>query len=108
MPKIELADCKPGHLYRLEAHNIRIGVWNPYIHLRGGKKGSFVGIRTKFGNRFLDHELHYDAHEHYGTATPTEELAVCPHGIIDPYDLESANYDRYFQWLDEMEKEHIK
>lgn len=72
---IPIADLKPGYLYRLKARNIRMGIWNP--ELQGGK-GAFIGIRTKFGNRYLDRELHYDADPHYGTATPTEELAVCP------------------------------
>lgn len=65
---IQIADLKPGYLYRLKARN---------PELQGGK-GAFIGIRTKFGNQYLDRELHYDADPHYGTATPTEELAVCP------------------------------
>jgi hypothetical protein len=75
MPNIEIADLKPGYLYRLNARNIRIGVWNPATH---GGRGSFIGIRTKFNSRFLDTELHYDADPNFGTATPTEELADCP------------------------------
>lgn len=72
---IQIADLKPGYLYRLNARNIRMGIWNP--DLQGGK-GAFIGIRTKFGNRYLDRELHHDADPHFGTATPTEELGVCP------------------------------
>lgn len=71
---ITIADLKPGYLYRLHSRNLRMGVYQPEMY---GKPG-FIGIRNKFGNRFLDVETHYDACEHYGTAKPTEELAVCP------------------------------
>lgn len=67
---IPLKDCKPGYLYRLRARNILYGVYN-------GKQ-SFIGIRDKFNNQYLDAELHYEASRHFGTATPLEELVQCP------------------------------
>lgn len=72
---IDIADCKPGYLYRLKARNIRIGI---FTETANGPRPGFIGIRTKFGNRFLETELHYDADPHFGTATPLEELVVCP------------------------------
>ena len=52
-----------GARYKLHARNFQEGVWN-------GK--AFEGIRTKFGHRFLDEELHWDEDPHFGTAKPLE------------------------------------
>lgn len=68
---IPLDQCEHGYLYGIRARNIRMGVYNE--KLRG-----FIGIREKFGNRFLDGELHREASKSFGTATPTEKLEACP------------------------------
>ena len=58
----ELVD---GKVYRLNSRNLSIGVYN-------SEHKGFVGIRTKFGSRFLDEEIEWDADTHYGTARALE------------------------------------
>lgn len=69
--RIALVDCKHGYLYRLRSRNLRHGVFNQ-------ERNGFIGIRTKFTNRFLDLELHWSYDSQYGTASPLEELQPCP------------------------------
>lgn len=69
---IPLEQCKHGMLYRLRSRNLKMGVFS-------SETSGFVGIRTKFGSRFLDHETYRGADD--GTALPLEELEPCP---IDP------------------------
>lgn len=56
---IPLADLEIGEAYLIEARNINIGVWD-------GRK--FHGIRAKFGQRFIDSEIHWDLDPRNGTA----------------------------------------
>ena len=63
---IALEDCGPRHIYRLDSRNLRLGVFN--LDTKG-----FIGIRLKFGNRFLFTEYHWDTGEPYGTAKPLED-----------------------------------
>ena len=41
----------------------------------------FIGIRTKFGLRFLDMEIHWDLSETIGTAQALEALGTIPESI---------------------------
>lgn len=50
-----------GRLYKIHSRNLSFGVWD-------GDKG-FIGIRTKFGSRFLFTELHWDVDQNYGTVS---------------------------------------
>ena len=68
-----LEQLQRGRVYRLQSRNLESGVWN-------GKDG-FVGIRTKFGRRFLDMETHWDLSETFGTARALEPLGVIPEPI---------------------------
>lgn len=75
MPKyIALEDCKDRFLYRLRSRNLGLGVFNK-------KTNGFVGIREKFGDRYLATEYHYDTGAPYGTACPLEELEEAPAGL---------------------------
>lgn len=69
---IPIAECKPGYLYRVQTRNLGVAVFT------GDKQSHFVGLRNKFGSTFLEYELHWDADEHFGTASPTEVLEKCP------------------------------
>jgi hypothetical protein len=71
---IPLSDCKPGHVYRLRSRNLLFGVFNE-------SSGGFIGIREKFGRRFLFTEYHYDKGMPYGTVSPQEDLGPLPEGI---------------------------
>lgn len=52
--RIKLEDCVHRKLYLLDARNLKIGVYDAGSQV-------FIGIRTKFGSRFLDREFHWDA-----------------------------------------------
>lgn len=93
--RIKLEDCQHGKLYRLHARNIKIGVWC-------AETQSFIGIRTKFGSRFLADEHHWDAPE-FATASPLEIIGEIPSDIV--VDENYYGSDVIFQWLDAKEKE---
>jgi hypothetical protein len=63
---IAFLDCKDRKLYRINARNFNIGVYNE-------KTLNFFGLRTKFGDTFIDDENHWDCEE-FPTAKPIEEL----------------------------------
>lgn len=63
-----------GHVYEIRSRNLRLGVWNR-------EKREFVGIREKFGKRYLDAEEHWDCGPPYGTAYPLRDLGPLPEGV---------------------------
>jgi len=70
-----LDDCQDRHLYRVHGRNISLAVFRadgPF----------FIGIRTKFGDRFLDAEYPWESGPPFGTCKVIEELPkVLPEGI---------------------------
>ncbi|MGH2749812.1 MAG: hypothetical protein ACRDK3_02890 [Actinomycetota bacterium] len=71
---ISLSECKPRHLYRLMSRNLSIGVFD-------ASNNGFIGIREKFGSRYLDTEYHRDTGAPHGTASPYEDLGSIPDEI---------------------------
>lgn len=67
---IPLDQCQKGSLYRIDSRNLAFGVFD-------GVDG-FIGIREKFGSRYLFSEYHYDTGAPYGTVKPLELLEICP------------------------------
>ena len=55
------------------SRNLESGAWN-------GKNG-FVGIRAKFGRRFLDMEIHWGLSKTFGSAQAVESLGTIPESI---------------------------
>jgi hypothetical protein len=72
---IPLDQCKHGYLYRIHSRNLSYGVYN-------AKNKGFIGIRTKFNDRYLFEEYHWDIGEPYGTVKPKIELEKVPDGIV--------------------------
>lgn len=68
-----LTDCTRGTIYRLRSRNLAGGVFN-------GRDG-FIGIREKFGDRYLFTEYHWDTGAPYGTAVPYEAVGSVPDGV---------------------------
>lgn len=66
MSVIPLSECKQGVVYRLRSRNLVSGVFD-------GKTGS-IGIREKFGFRYLDTEYHWETGPPHGTASPLEAI----------------------------------
>jgi hypothetical protein len=56
---VPMKDCIKGRIYRLRCRNLRVGVYD-------GNEG-FIGIRTKFGDRFLFTEYHWEQGAPFGT-----------------------------------------
>ncbi len=70
MNYIAMGKCKHGFLYRINSRNLSLGVYD-------GNEG-FIGIRTKFGDRYLFTEFHHDQGAPFGTVFPLEELEQVP------------------------------
>lgn len=71
---IPMSECRNGWVYRINSRNLSFGVFVT-------ADNSFIGIRTKFGARFLDSEYHYDTGAPFGTVHPKEELEAAPPGL---------------------------
>lgn len=56
---------EPRRVYFLRSRNLLVGAWNPVT------KG-FIGVREKFGRRYLFTEYHWDTGAPFGTACPVE------------------------------------
>ena len=87
---IPIEQCKQGYLYKIHARNFGLGVYSEVD--RG-----FIGIRYKFGDRFLDIEYHYDTGVPHGTASPIEEICKVPDGIEI---VEHMQHPNGHLWLD--------
>lgn len=61
--------CVDRRLYRIRSRNLRFGVFNQ-------ETGGFLGIRVKFGSRYVFEEYHHDNGPPYGTVYPVEDLGV--------------------------------
>ena len=74
LPRICLADCQHGHVYRLASRNLLVGAYNL-------EREGFVGIRVKFDVVYLFTEYHWDYTGGCATARPLEDLGALPEGI---------------------------
>lgn len=63
-----LENCIPRRVYKLRSRNLSLGVYN-------GRSG-FIGIRTKFGDRFLFTEYHWDTGSPYGTVMDAIDTGI--------------------------------
>lgn len=70
---IPMDECEKGVIYRLHSRNLTLGVYD-------GNTG-FIGIREKFGSRYLFTEYHYDSGPPFGTVTPLAEVDIVPKEI---------------------------
>lgn len=65
-------ECINGYLYEIHSRNLTHGVYRELDN-------AFVGIRTKFGERFLFAEFHWDTGPPYGTVRPLRQIG--PSGV---------------------------
>ena len=72
---IPMDECVHGGLYRLASRNLCIGVYT-------NEQSGFIGVRTKFTDKFLFVEHHWDSGPPCGTAKPIEMLEMCPYDDI--------------------------
>lgn len=59
--QIPIEQLEDGRIYLIRSRNLLVGVW------RASSRG-FIGIREKFGERYLFEEFHYDNGPPLGTA----------------------------------------
>jgi hypothetical protein len=71
---VAIEACKNRSVYRLKSRNLPCGVWRSEVN-------GFIGIREKFGRRYLFTEFHWDTGAPYGTAFPLDEIGVLPDKI---------------------------
>jgi hypothetical protein len=70
---IKIEDCKDGFLYRIDARNARVGIYDK-------EQLGFIISRHKFKDNFLYIEYHWDVGnfkpelKQHGTVVPLEEL----------------------------------
>lgn len=90
---LPLEKCEHSGLYRVDARNFSLGVYNE-------KDKGFIGIRTKFTMVFLDLEFHWDTGAPYGTVKPSEFLEWCPVYVDE-------KNDKLFEWLKERREHYL-
>jgi hypothetical protein len=88
---LTIAQCEDGYLYLGEGRNFDLGVY------RADRK-AFVGLRCKWGTWRVDEELHWDAHEFFGTIKPFKKLEICP--------LDTGEATQMFNWLRRKAEEY--
>lgn len=69
-----MEECVPRRLYKVWCRNLTVAVYDG--------NGGFCGIRTKFGDRYLFTELHWDKCQYHGTVRAMRDTGVdLPAGI---------------------------
>lgn len=81
-----------GRVYKLECRNLSYGVFI------GGDE--FIGVRTKFGKRFLDSEHHWDRGTHGTVSHAIDTYLDTPAGMP----LVIADNAPLFLFLDQLER----
>jgi hypothetical protein len=71
---IPLSQCEDRAVYEIQSRNLAVGV---FVKAEAG----FIGIRTKFGSKYLFMEFHYDIGAPFGTVEPIKKLSGAPHDI---------------------------
>ena len=70
---VPLVECVARGIYRLSSRNLTVGVYD-------GDEG-FIGVREKFGSRYLFTEFHWDQGAPFGTVHPLELLGMLDESI---------------------------
>lgn len=86
---IGLTQCKKRRIYKLISRNLSFGVFDGDT--------IFIGIRTKFGRRFLDTENHWDIGPPFGTVRPEEDT-----GIVIPKEIILHVYENEGIFVDKI------
>lgn len=90
-----ISECVPGHIYRIRSRNLSHGQYGYDFR----KLPMFEGIRTKFSDRYLAIEYHWDVGPPHGTAKPLEDLGRLPEGEDLFHYLESLKKEEQLvQW----------
>lgn len=71
---IPLSECKNRGVYKIDSRNLSYGVFDE-------KHKGFIGIRYKFGDRYLFTEFHWDTGAPFGTVMPEKFIEMLPEEI---------------------------
>ena len=85
---IKLEECEHGGVYLICARNFSIGVYNENAN-------GFIGMRHKFGSKYLFTEYHWDTGEPFGTVKPIVKLTQLPESIIIEESFISDDGEKY-------------
>lgn len=108
---IPLAELKVGTVYKLNSRNLDFGVFTG----RG-----FIGIRTKFGNRYLFEEYERSTSDHFGTATALEVIGLISGCVVIKESLgtqcgvcsKAVNFDdrraQGYRWQHDDKSTHVE
>jgi len=96
---IPLEECKDRHLYHIKARNFRLGIYDE-------AQKEFIGIRTKFGSRYLAGEYHWDTGPPHGTVKPIALLEASPFERVTDIPRECSDHDGTFAWLEQKASEY--
>lgn len=102
---LSIEQCRIGGLYLLDSRNLAIGVFRKSpesLLTKSGFTHDFVGIRDKFGRRYLFSEFHGDCGEPWGTAYPIRLLEDC-----QIKNLHEEDNNLLFEWLEYAEKKYL-
>jgi hypothetical protein len=71
-------ELEPDTWYKVRARNFELAIWDGKV---------FWGRRTKWGETYWAHELHWDDDPHYGTVKPIEKVNLedIPNEIVESY-----------------------
>lgn len=84
---MKFEDCKEGFTYNIDGRNFSYGIFH---------NEQFYGIRHKFGDTFIDTEIHWDKDKHHGTVRPQKEIEKTPDEIMMALELEYNQPDTNF------------
>ena len=71
---INLKDCKPRFIYKIQSRNLSFGVFD-------GTNG-FIGIREKLGSLYLFKEYYCDGRNPLGTVLVLKEIEQTPGNLL--------------------------
>lgn len=94
---LTIEECKDGYLYSISSRNLISGIYSE-------KSKGFLGIREKFGNRYLFEEYHWDTGAPFGTVHPKECITKCPISSFESQEKE----DEVFAWVEQETSKHYE
>lgn len=91
---VDMIDLVDGAVYQIRSRNLVAGIWQE-------RSKSFLGIREKFGHRYLFAEYHFNVGAPFGTALEERRLnASVPEGM----EIDERN-EALREWLEPITRE---
>jgi hypothetical protein len=74
---LKVPELETGKVYKVFARNFEYAVWDGVKY--------FIGVRNKFGSKYLSGEIHWDLDESFGTCKPEKIVCDVPPDIEITY-----------------------